>query len=762
MPTKIDFQLDFGSGFTSALAPPRNWKAMQVQLVFDKPNQQAQLQSILFEWVNENATKIKSYVAQGLAGGTGIFEGPGFRAFVGNGHQLIFDGCLNTADPSFLSERGIVKAPIKESGRIDWLNDVAKSITFEYLTDDRHAGQPWHITRSDYKQVPYCISTIPDYTQAAMLSITLFIMIKETVDVIAKIESFIARMTGQGFSWIQLIMTIIEVILYIIYLIIIVQASLQIIQDLIDNIIQAKKTKLGMREVDLWVKAAAYFRLTFSSTIYGMNAADGYGGRYANATLIPKKIVVPDGDPIFHPKKRPEDETTSPDAYGYYEGTFKKFINDMCQLYNGEAVICGNTLYFNEKHHWNLANPYRMPNEGEVGFTFNYPDPHGTNANEIKAVTIVQFQKDEQDLNTYNDYNGTYAIAQTIPNVVRNPKNQMLAGSENIQIPFALARRKLFLSRLEKSLLGVISQFNQYANALRTNFDAIENWISTNTPGGTSDALDQIPLASLVGLFTGAGPATIGSILFSSDGFGIMPVIATQDFDQNRIGWMLLSNDYIGVPKRFIGEQNGDDWFISDNNEAVSYSITNTTPITDPTSINGFFIGILLPQGIPVTGNVINGFIPNAHGSTPMPSGPVSGQLVGTISGMPGNYVASSVFGSIGASSVNVHGPFTDQTLSSITNTGGYGSALSLMSDFWMMNTIDNNQWLTFKNKKIRFGIQDFLQVNNNNVFITADGRYGKFEKILWDLHNDTATVDYRIKEKYTNNYTTKVTTDGG
>ena len=84
------------------------------------------------------------------------------------------------------------------------------------------------------------------------------------------------------------------------------------------------------------------------------------------------------------------------------------------------------------------------------------------------------------------------------------------------------------------------------------------------------------------------------------------------------------------------------------------------------------------------------------------------------------------------------------------------------MTDFHSLNFIDKDQWLVYDNKKIRFSEKDFVQVSNNNVFLLPDGQRAKFTRVLWDMHNDTAEVDFRINKKFTNNYNLKITTDGG
>lgn len=757
----LTFKMDFGQGFVT-VPPPRNWKEMRVQLIFTQGEMEAQLQSIVFEWVNKNADRIKQYINSGLTGGTGIFEGIGLRIYAGSNNTMIFDGCLDLANTSLEIETGIIKSPIKESGRIDWLNDVAQSITFEYLTDSIHNGKPYQITTADYKQVPYCISTIPNYTQAMLLSISLFIVVKEAVDVICKIESLIARMIGQGLSWIQLIFTIIEVVLYIIYLIAIIIAAAKLMQELMDNIIQPKKTKLAMREVDLWVKGCKYFGLNFASTIYGYGAPDGYKGRYAEMTLIPKKILKFNGDPSLENYLRPPDETNATDSYGYYEGTFKQFIDDMKLVYNGDVVIRNGTLYFEEVHHWNKVDPFVLPNEGEVGYTFNYPAPYSTNASEIPAVYIVQFAKDEQDLNTYNDYTGTYCIAQTTPNVVRNQKNQLLSGSVNIQLPFAQARRKMGMTKMEKRLLGILRDFNRYINDVFRLHNKINDWLNNEAPGGFSDAYGEISQGDLVAFFTGSYWISSAQIYFG----GNLPNMPLYNFGFNddRVGWMLLSSDFIGAPKRFAGVTNGSDWYIHPNNQAVSISsiLQSTVPVT--TQINGYFTGVAIGViGVNTfNGQVTNGIIHGSGFATGL--GPASGTIIGTIAGYQGTYVGT-VSGVKTGGTFNGTGQITGiQTTTTTTlNTSDWGSAESLMNDFHSQNLISNNQYLLFKNKTFKLGLKDFNRISNNNVFKAPNGKWGKFDRLIWDIYNDRAIdVDYRIKEKYTNNYSIKISADGG
>src|ERR1017187_9715655 len=117
----LTFQADFGSGF-HVIKPPRNWKDIKAQIIFTRGDLQAQLQSIIFEFVNAEADAIYSYQQGGLIGSYGILEGSGLRMYgtiPGLASVLILDMCLNTADQAFTVQNGIVFVPVKEIGKID-------------------------------------------------------------------------------------------------------------------------------------------------------------------------------------------------------------------------------------------------------------------------------------------------------------------------------------------------------------------------------------------------------------------------------------------------------------------------------------------------------------------------------------------------------------------------------------------------------------------------------------------------------------------
>lgn len=760
------FRINTGGGYQT-VDPPRNWTEMKVQLVFDKEQLQLQLQSINFEWVLSNAKLLKDYYDAGLTGGPGVMEGPGLQIFgqiPGGVPYQFFDGCINTADRGFMIQDDIIMCPIKESGKTDWFHTESESFYFHYLAS-LPAGTPGSIQRSDYKQVPYAISSIPDYTQAMLLSISLFIMVKESVDCVCKIVSLTVEAISQSLSWLQLVGTILQIVLYLIYLVAIITASAKLIQEICDNLLQPKKTKLGMRSLDLWIKMAEYMGLNFVSPIYGYGTADLYGGRYVNATLLPKKTTQPVGDPnvldsLF---KRPADETSNPESYGYFEGTGSDFVKQEELTYNAKAIVRGNTLYFQEKNSYDIADAFRLPNEGKVGNTFLYPQPFSTNASEIPANYSIRMQKDDQDLNTYKDYTGTMVLAQTTPLVVNNPKHKLMGGSVKVELPFAKACRKVGLTKLEQSLAGLIDQFAAMLSGITNSVNHATSQMSGFMPGVMSAedlGMSNTQVGFVVSMLLGNPAGGVIALIFGSDGLPILPTVTIPYFSNDRIGWMLLSSDYTGQQKRFIGTPNGADWFIDPNNSSGTF--VSTIP---PTSITGTFTGTYSGLGFSsaafppcsVVGGIITVNIPTGI------LGPAIVVVSGTISGQGSTIFTAVISGTAGGGNFTGVATINVGAAYSTYDTQGYGSMGQLYADFHVNNMISHNQWLIFDNKTFKFSMRDFVKVSEKNVLIAPTGEEGKFQQLMWKLHDDLVDdVDYRVKHKYTNNYQITVSTDVG
>lgn len=537
------YSMDFGSGYVD-VPQPFNHAGVQIQLIFTGGQVQASVMSTEFEWLGDTAKKINDYIEQGTAGGRGIYEGIGLKIEACN-QNLGFDLILDLAHENARYECDRVSCPIKESGKVDWLNTVAAGFNFWYLSSptylqDANFNPLAQITFSDYKKTPYVITEIPNGTRIVSLTVPLFIltwqavvMLQKLIDDAVILAGYISNSVQLGGGVGLLVAGIVNVMVDIIQIYFLVNEIIKLVHDIIDNIIQAKKYKLCMRVEDLFKKACAYLGLSFSSSIFSTLSI------YYDTTWMPKKIVQPvqDFNLLTNANfKRPEDENSGLGTpYGYYDGTFKDFIEDMMVIFNAEVLIKNGVLYFEEKHYWNIQNAYVIDNTDEIGFTYNLPAPHGTNASECPSNYALAFQLDDNELNTIHEYVGTTCDVQVQPLVVGNNKHLLNSNGLAITFPCALAKRKETLTKPEMLINDMIDELNKLVPALNI----------------------AIPL--LISIMFGL-PGFIAGFLIGKVFNPIPNNILT------RIGWLQLSNDSFSIPKIFVGTQIGDDWELHSNN----------------------------------------------------------------------------------------------------------------------------------------------------------------------------------------------------
>lgn len=550
---ELRFEINWGQGFVTVNAP-RNWESIKIGVLWTDGEPSAVVQGTDFEWVEDNAAKLWAWRRGGLVGtlgsAPGIFEGPGLRIWTcGSFAQLVFDGLIDLSNQKTRWECDMISAPSMESGKRDWLDGPASAFDFEYLRSLTGSAPGRIIPATDYKRTPYVITAIPDYEQAMIVAISLFVTLKELYDVTNKIAALINELTGQGTTAIAqagtsaatVVATVANVVLYVVYLFLIVLILVDLIKDLISNIIQLKKYKLCMRVETLFQRACAYLNLVFTSTIIT-------SGNYYDTTVMPRKSVMPSTSNPLNIFDRPFDENQgfpNSKAYGHYEGTFKQFILDMCKVFNAEVVLTGGVLHFRERHDYNATSNYQVPNVALPGFTANLPDPHETNADELAKHYFMGFSLDQTELNTLHKYRGTTVACTLSPLNTVNRQHWLLKKNTRVDLPFARANGKKYLTRVENLLNNVINGVATFVNFI------------VNSINGLINAVNWV-----INLF-GGNPAAIGTI----------PTMPTNIVLNARMNWMELSNDSFGVPKIFIGQKVGNDWVVSPNNDVYMTAV---------------------------------------------------------------------------------------------------------------------------------------------------------------------------------------------
>lgn len=493
--------------------PPQNWREMLSELNFDRDNSLNQQAVSITEWdlVRENTDIILKHIEDGLTTGVGVFEGIPFRVELERAGDLevLFDGYLDLPQSSAFSK---IKCNVKavETFSIDWLNDVADSFTFDYLY--RETGT---ITDADFIKVPYIISSVPNYTNAVVALIGVYIMVGEVKRAIENIAEFVASMPLY-----YVFSTYIRLIIYIIALILVIIALVKLLKDLMLLLIQPVKYHSGMRIATLLQKGCDHLGLKFKSEFFDA------GGVYENTCIIPSKFYAPPNK-----KDRRLLGLTDPkiNQEGFYKGTFGQLLRDVKLWVNGKVVISGNELRIVRDDYAETGNNYILPPIEQFYFT--------TNAGEFVSNTYITFETDLSEKNTVQQYHGT-AYQLTIQPVRVNFQNMVLMkGLNEVRLPFALAKKKTeltvpedimntFLKTIGKIIGGMVKAVNAVIKVLNKVIQAVNNVIKKLNQIGikVKFELPEIPLVNFPN-FADEFSNRIGMMLIEYDQFNVQKIV---------------------------------------------------------------------------------------------------------------------------------------------------------------------------------------------------------------------------------------------
>ena len=474
------------------MPPPAEWQQLELQINFDNDNPSASLQTSQFTFEGESAKFINNWIVN-----NGVFQGIPFKITDCN-TLTVLDGCLDLAADEATYECDRVVVPVRDNGLGDYLTDRAKSFRFSTLAD-LPATAPGAITTNDYVAVPYCINDIPDYVQVIIVSLSIYSITRETIQVVRDIGGLIADLANPATAP----NAIVQAALLLIYLAALIVAMINLIQQFIDNIIQVKKRKLGMYYRTLFQRGCAYLGLTFQSSIFATNSI------YYNAAHIPRKVADYDRNNFLNRIREYDELLTPSKSTGYYDGTFADFIAEMELVFNAKARVVAGVLRFERFDYWNIPTPYTLPNINNQSFQYN--------ASELAANYLYSWQIDSQDQNTFDEFAGTNCQMKANLTTVINQKNVLLNNLIEIRPNLALGKRKEVLTRVELLLDSAITLLTNLANAITS---------------------------------------AVNSILSVLPGNITIPPLPGNLINQ-RVGWLRLSSDFIGVPKFVILDSSG-------------------------------------------------------------------------------------------------------------------------------------------------------------------------------------------------------------
>ena len=145
---------------------------------------------------------------------------------------------------------------------------------------------------------------------------------------------------------------------------------------------------------------------------------------------------------------------------GFYKGTIGELLRECKKIWNAKIVIK------NQTEIW-LVRDDEITNNAQFTLPplIKYENPfYGLNTNEFKSNRVIAFQTDSVDKNTIQEYQGTIFQVTTEP--IRVGNNPLMKGLEEVNINFALAKRKETLTVPEEILKDLLKTFDKLVGIL--------------------------------------------------------------------------------------------------------------------------------------------------------------------------------------------------------------------------------------------------------------------------------------------------------
>lgn len=511
--------------------PPKNAGELAIQLNYGQdqfPN--AGIVSITdFVWVRENYDLLMNYINAGRTNtGVGITEGPAFRVDITDGKttQTVFDGYFNFKGVK-IKDRISITCKAVSHATVDWLNQVASGFTFEYLAS-LESNLPGAITNNDYVFVPYCLNQIPNYEQAAIATLSIF-------SISQALYKEAEEITGLSFDAAGVFTTVqaaLKMVVKVTYLVTLLAALIKLIEDTIKFIISPVKYHAGMYVRDLMQRACEYLNMKFSSDIWSPSSP------YYNEIIIPEKLynAVSSSDSQLFGFLNPDKN----EQVGWYKGTFADLLNALKIKYNAKIFVTTpnggasstnqGTVTFLRKDKNALPPQYVLPNLYNPDYTFNN--------DESNANYLISFQTDTQDINTFQNYQGTLYQVITQQKTTNYQPFVTLTDFVEAAIPFARASTKTGLTVPEQ----IIEDFAIV-------FDVIDNIIV----GAINDVITAInKITGFINKVVRALKVVRIKLNWNIPTITKLKKSSLEQLIQNRIGMMVLSNDHFTVPKILV------------------------------------------------------------------------------------------------------------------------------------------------------------------------------------------------------------------
>lgn len=463
-----------------------------------------------------------AYLAGGLNGTTpGALEGAAYKETIEkNGVvKTIFDGYIDLTENHILSpiESEVV---VKQKDSVDFLNDVVDGFSFEYMA---HIGK---ILPTDYEWMPYVLNSVPDYQQAALSILSVYVIVEQVKTVIEHITELGTSMTNP-FE----VTAIVRMVIFVAYLVILFTSLVKLVKDIVQLLIQPVKYHACMSLRKHLEKGAEHLGYTFACPFFD-------DPRWNSLYLMPEKLYVPRNIEdnrllgFFNPG--------SIEQKGFLKGTYGDALRIAKTLFKGKLIVSDTTITLLRRDQAAGVPEYQLAHEADSDY---WQPQYELNADEFISNYLIAFETDPTDKNTIQEYKGTSFQVIASPITVNEQKSVLMKNLREERIPLALAKRKEDLTVPEKIIRDFLDVFSDLINGLISAVNVVIDVYNSivKVINKIIDALD------FIGIDVDWEIPTIDPV----PGVDLGAVI------ENRIGMMKIENDNFTVPKIFMMSKGG-------------------------------------------------------------------------------------------------------------------------------------------------------------------------------------------------------------
>jgi hypothetical protein len=184
----------------------------------------------------------------------------------------------------------------------------------------------------------------------------------------------------------------------------------------------------------------------------------------------------------------------------------------------------------------------------------------------------------------------------------------------------------------------------------------------------------------------------------------------------------------------------------------ISANVVGDATLTSLKGSQEINIPLALPvrkDALTVIEEIVKGFATAVETITGQLQNPAS--LVGKINNRIGAMHLSSHFTSV-SKVIAMQGSQLAKQQRTILSAQRLWTNYHFINSFAPINGV-HNQYYRYAEQPIAFCMDDFNQVEVNNLIETSEGEKAEIERIVWDTWNNKAVIDYRVNRLYNNNF---------